>query len=277
MTKHIVVATDLSPRADRAVARAVLLAREHGARLSLLHVLDDAMPDDVLRHIQPRTTEHLERFAASAAKGLDYKVLPCVGDPTETLLDWVGDLSPSLLVLGTHRPRTLMDGLRETTSQRVVRLTNCPVLVVKERADQPYDTILAATDFSPSATAALNLGHALAPKAAMIPVHALYLPYEGLAGHSDQARHALHAAMIADAHTADAQWRAGHALPVTLGHTQFPTGGAWMQLNRTAHESRAQLITAGAHGRAGAHRALLGSLATDLLRDPPCDVLIARA
>lgn len=276
MGKHILVATDLSPRSDRAVRRAADLARLHQARLTLLHVLDDAMPDDLLTQTQQRTTEHLTRFAASVASGVDHAVLPCIGDPLTTLLEMVQDQDPSLLVIGTHRRRPLLDALRETTAQRIVRLVDCNVLMVKDPDDHPYGTILAATDFSPAATAALNLGHMLAPLARVTPVHALHLAYAGLAGHSDAAKQALHAEILAEAQAADAAWRAKNALPVTMAQTQFPEGGPWVTLKQAAETARADLITVGAHGRPGAHRAFLGSLASDLLRDPPCDILVAR-
>lgn len=277
MSKHILVATDLSPRSDRAVYRAAQLARDHGARLTLLHVLDDAAPDDILRALHTQTTEHLERFAATAAQGVDYACLACVGDPTETLLDMVQDQDPSLLVIGTHRPRSILDALRETTAQRIVRLTASPVLMVKDAYDHSYETILGATDFSPSATAALNLGHMLAPLADVTPVHALHMSYQGLAGNTEAANDALHSSALTEAQAADTKWRAENALPVTMSHTQYPQGGAWAMLKHEAESRNAHLITAGAHGQTGDHRALLGSLASDLLRDPPCDILIARA
>jgi nucleotide-binding universal stress UspA family protein len=277
MSKHILVATDLSPRADRAVRRAVRLAKDHNARLTVLHVLDDHLPDDILRHLQPKTTEHLERFVQTVAESQPYTLLPCVGHPTETLLDMIQDQDPALVVLGTHRARPVLDGLRETTVQRVVRLTNYPVLVVADTVDHPYETVLAATDFSLAATKALNLGHSLAPKAQITPVNALHIPYRGmLAGSSDTAGDALAASFLAEAHAADDAWRAGIALPVTLHHTRFVDGSPFAMLKAIADQSGAHLITAGAHGRAGDHRALLGSLANDLLRSPPCDVLIAR-
>lgn len=277
MPKHILVATDLSSRSDRALRRAVRLARIHHTRLTLLHVLDDALPDDMLRPLQKQATQHLEHLAATQMQGLGATLLPCVGDPTGMLVEQIEDQSPDLLVLGTHRARPLLDGLRETTAQRVVRLTSAPVLVVTQPDDLPYDHILAATDFSPAAAAALNLGHALAPKARLTPINALHIPYQGmLGGQSEQAAQALAASFLAEATAADTAWRARTALPVTLAQTQFPQGSPWAILNHHATQDSAQLITAGAHGRIGAHRALLGSLATDLMRDPPCDVLIAR-
>lgn len=277
MSKHILVATDLSLRSDRAVQRAVWLAKAHQARLTVLNVLDDDMPDAVLRDLQAKTTDHLEQFVAQAAKDVPTTVLPAIGDPTETILEMIQDQDPALVVMGTHRPRPFMDALRETTVQRLVRLTDYPVLVVAEPAVLAYDTILAATDFSGPATKALNLGHSLAPKAAITPVNALHVPYRGmLGGASDAAGDALVASFMAEAHEADQIWRAQNALPVTLRPTKFVEGSPYGTLKSIALQGNAHLITAGAHGRSGDHRALLGSLANDLLRDPPCDILIAR-
>jgi nucleotide-binding universal stress UspA family protein len=277
MSKHILVATDLSPRAARAVRRAVRLAKGHNARLTVLHVLDDHLPDEVLRHLQPKATEHLERFMDTVSDGVPVTLLPCIGHPTETMLEMIQDQDPALVVMGMHRTRPVLDSLRETTVQRVVRLTDYPVLVVADTVDHPYETILAATDFSWASAKALNLGHSLAPKAQITPVNALHIPYRGmLAGSSDAAGDALAASFLSEAHTADADWRARIALPVTMHATKFVEGSPYGTLKSIADQGGAQLITAGAHGRAGDYRALLGSLANDLLRDPPCDVLIAR-
>lgn len=39
--KRIVVATDFSPRSDRAIRRATLLAKQFSAHLTLLHIIDE--------------------------------------------------------------------------------------------------------------------------------------------------------------------------------------------------------------------------------------------
>ena len=46
--KTILVATDSSSRSDRAVRRATLLAKELGASLSLVHVVDDDQPGRIV-------------------------------------------------------------------------------------------------------------------------------------------------------------------------------------------------------------------------------------
>ena len=46
--ESILVATDFSPRSDRALRRAVLVARQFSSRITLLHALDDELPEPLL-------------------------------------------------------------------------------------------------------------------------------------------------------------------------------------------------------------------------------------
>ena len=45
---HILAATDFSTRSQRAIRRAGLLARDNGAGLTLVHVVDDDQPTDLV-------------------------------------------------------------------------------------------------------------------------------------------------------------------------------------------------------------------------------------
>ena len=58
--------------------------------------------------------------------------------------------------------------------------------------------------------------------------------------------------------------------------TEIVLGAPQLMVRNRAGQGRADLIAMGAHGRVGAARAILGSVSTDLMRDPPCDLLIAR-
>lgn len=46
--KTLMVATDFSERSDRALRRATLLARQSGAALTLVHVVDDDQPERIV-------------------------------------------------------------------------------------------------------------------------------------------------------------------------------------------------------------------------------------
>ncbi|MGI3184324.1 universal stress protein [Nioella aestuarii] len=276
MSKSFVVATDMSPRSDRAIRRAIWLAEHHDARLIVCHVVDDAAPPEIAASAHDAAVTLLNQFTKSLSDKVDITIHAQYGDPTADILALVAQNDPTLLILGTHRPRPFLDAVRETTAQRLVRLTACPVLMVSDRVDHAYDHVLAATDFSPASTAAITLALHLAPKAQITPVHAFHVPYSGLMTYGGQDMDEMTASFRLEATEDEARWRDEIALPDACGPTVIAPGSVSQVLAAQLAATGASLITAGAHGRVGQGRALLGSVAADLLRQPPCDVLIAR-
>ncbi|QBF31366.1 universal stress protein [Thalassococcus sp. S3] len=275
-TPHpILIASDMSHRSDRAMERAFALGRDRGAEVVVLSVLDDAMPADLLDTLQSRAVSALERYAGSLGNEVNYSIRTELGDPTADILRAVEELDPQLLVMGMHRPRPFLDALRETTMQRIVRRTSCPVLLVADRCDHGYDKILAACDFSPAATSAIAVAHDLAPKATIRPVHALHVPYGGMLAKAPGARQDLEKPFRREAQQNDASWRMHNDLD-HLEATEIIDGPAYSTIRTLADRDQIDLVCVGAHGRVGAAPAILGSLASDLMRDPPCDLLIAR-
>jgi universal stress protein A len=61
-----------------------------------------------------------------------------------------------------------------------------------------------------------------------------------------------------------------------LGQVMVRTGDARDVINQTAKELGADLIVMGTHGRRGISRALLGSVAENVVRTAPCAVLTVR-
>lgn len=67
-------------------------------------------------------------------------------------------------------------------------------------------------------------------------------------------------------------------LPPTLSPLEFiHMGKPAPEIIRTAKEWPADLIVIGSHGRHGIQRALLGSVAEEVMRHAPCPVLVIRA
>ncbi|MBN2905559.1 MAG: universal stress protein [Rhodobacteraceae bacterium] len=276
MSKTFVVATDLSPRADRAVQRAFRLAAWVQARLILVSVIDEDLPDPVAHQLRDAAELRLAQFAASIPYSgeVNHDTQVVLGDPAEAIPALAEQADADLLILGLHRPRAYLDLLRETTMERIVRLSARPVLLVRDPVDHAYGRVLAALDFAPASTAALSLAAEIAPEAEIFGVHALHVPYRGLlaprgsAGTTAPFRHAAEA-LLAD-------WRAAGRLPAALKTVEIAEGAAHMVLNAQLDRVKPDLLALGAHGRAGAAPTLLGSLANDMMRAPPCDVLIAR-
>ena len=58
--------------------------------------------------------------------------------------------------------------------------------------------------------------------------------------------------------------------------TVLTRGSPASEVTRIASEERADLVVAGTHGRTGFERAVLGSVAEDIVRHSPCAVLVVK-
>lgn len=274
---RVVVATDMSARSDRALERGFQLAQDLNVPLTALLVLDNALPEDLLSPLYEKAQSQLGALCARWANGVEYSVEVQAGDPTEEILRAAGKGRETLLVMGPHRPRPFLDGLRETTMQRIVRRTEAPVILASVPVTGSYAKILSLVDYGPVSTSALKLGAELAPDAEITAAHAVHVPYSGMLETTGSVQMDLQAAFAHDAETQDETWRKEVNLPASLNAktqiSQTPPMGLIEDLNRAGAYD---LVTAGAHGRVGAVRSYLGSIALDLMREPPCDVLIAR-
>lgn len=272
----ILAFTDMSARSDRAVRRAFELGRTHDLPVTVVSVLDDAMPGDLTGPLRDKARAELNRLAEAEGNGVRSEIVVRVGDPTAELLA-IGMADPdALVVMGIHRPRPFLDAMRETTMTRLVRRAGNPVLLVCQRPDAPYSRIIAATDFSPASTASLRLAHALCPDAGIRVLRALHVPYSGMLSHTGGRLTDIEQAFFKEAREQDARWRADDTVPAGAGDTEIEIASPYIRLKAMADAGEIDLIAVGAHGRVGAAPALLGSLSIDLMRDPPCDILIAR-
>ena len=179
--KHILAATDFSAPADQAVRRAALLARQHDARLHIVHVVDPARPSRLLPWVAPRIDPDLQADAARARLHRLGSELTGRFDVTAHLELRVGNvveqlqrLSPraDLLVVGHRRRNALAELVLGSTGQRLVEHCRRPLLVVKRTAGHGYRRALVPIDFTQASDAAAFVAAALAPSAELQVFHA---------------------------------------------------------------------------------------------------------
>lgn len=136
--RHILVAVDLSPEAGAVLARARDVAARHGARLSLVHVVEPiiadpgydfipALPDDVETSLINRARQFLDSLQDEAAP-VDAHVL--VGSVKGEVLRYAQEQGVDLIVLGTHG-RHGVSLLLGSTANAVLHGTPCDVLAVR--------------------------------------------------------------------------------------------------------------------------------------------------
>jgi len=152
----ILAATDFSARSQRAVRRAGLLARDSNAELTLVHVVDDDQPSDILEVERREARRYLEEQMGSMAelRGLHCNSAVVTGNPFDGILKAAAAHSVDLIVMGAHRKQLLRDIFVGTTIERVIRTGPCPVLMVNAEVGHSYKKVMAAVDMSePSARA----------------------------------------------------------------------------------------------------------------------------
>jgi nucleotide-binding universal stress UspA family protein len=270
----ILLATDLSARGDRALDRAILLARQLGTSVIALHVIESQMralltPQRPAAERESQARRALLRDLAGV--DADVTVMVRCGDPVRLLRQVADDSKCSLIVAGVARDETLGRILLGTTVEKLVRESSVPVLVVKRRARVPYRNALVASDFSESARPALRGALALLPVAGLTLFHAFDLP-----GNRKDELTAKGFQRTAE----DAAAQFLEDMPELQGgekpKIQVAAGLAERVLIAYADQTDCELLVTGTHGATGLDRTAIGSVADALIEKAPCDVLVVR-
>lgn len=154
MFRHILCATDLSHSSKDALRYAVALARETGAALTVLHVVEPAVTPTpwftrysdteaefarkVVEREQAAARDVLATLVAEAQSGIGPEALKPslvvrVGVVSDVILSTAAEVGADLVVVGTHGRRGLQHLLLGSIAERIVRTSPVPVLTVRPR------------------------------------------------------------------------------------------------------------------------------------------------
>lgn len=278
--KTIIVATDFSPRSDRALRRAILLGRERGAALVLAHVIDDDRQERLVTSQRLAAHDLLEEITASVRRedGVECTAMLAFGAPDEAIIEAGIEAGADLIVMGPHRRQSLKDIFVGTTVERVIRKSPLPVLMTVAPPAGAYARAMVAVDLSENAAAAIDAVRRLelAKGSPTGVVHVFEAPAQGLmlraSTTSDQLREYI----------AGQRARASADLDVFLQHAGMRPDFRLIELAddtpaRTivscAARTKADLLVIGTRGRTGLSRLVLGSVAEGVLRSSQIDVL----
>lgn len=279
--KRILLATDLSPRCDRALARAARLAEQWRSDLVVLHVLEglDRRPPETgltpswRKQSDPRGIARKQLCADIGDVGGRATMLIAEGDPAEEILR-AGDAERcEMIVIGLGREGTFGRFGLGKTMDRLLRRSRLPVLVVRERPRGPYRHILAATDFSASSRHAIELAARLFPEQTLTVFHAYSAPMSGLMTNAasyrrEYRRVALREcdAFLATVARPETGWRELHVL--------VEDGAPGPLLRDYAVDMDVDLVVLGASGRSAFVEAFVGCAAKSIIHEVPCDALL---
>ena len=282
--RTVIAATDFSFSAHRAARRAAAVAKVHGATLHLLHVLDSSSAKALLRRSPAIDVEHpLHVEAERALDSLADDVAAAGGEVTERLLregrvmDEIlsAAASSDLVVLGPRGVNPLRDFILGSTAERMARMIECPMLVVKQDPQLPYENVLVPVDFSDYSVPALRFASEVAPGATLHVFHALDCPLQGRlrsAGVTDEGIAAYCDELHREANASMAELTAGLQDRTVFGTVQ--AADARVAINERAAANNCTLIVMGKQGRSWLTEHILGSVTRVALERATCDVAV---
>ena len=276
----ILLITDLSPRCDRAMDRAVSLARHHRVKLSALHVIEPSFLSRLIlpswNTVQKQHQEVAQQRLTDDLQGadVDLEVLVEIGYPIDVIKEVSHSRGCSMIVSGTARDESLGRIMLGSTVERVARESDIALLVVRNRPEPRYHHVLVGTDFSDSARNALQTATALIPYDLMTVLHS----FDEVAGVRDldqatideRTRHLLRDAAQFVEQTAGLD---RENLPATV--VEFGPPG--QTIPYFVQNNHIGLVVLGTNGATGILKTAMGSIAEQLLTLLRCDVMIVRA
>ena len=284
MFDQILLPTDGSQGADVALDHVLDVATANGSTVHLLNVADTALDSvvqvrgDVVDVLEDEGEAIVGRAADRAAdRRITTHTAVLQGDPYRTIVDYARTRDIDLIVMPTHGRRGLERLLLGSTTERVVRRSDVPVLTIRTNDDHriryPYRDVLVPTDGSSCAMEALSIGIDVArsEEAALHLLSAIVITTLGVDVRTDIQRAELEAGasriLTESAEIAEDVGIESVTETVEYGPSIHKVILEYIDDNDVG------LVVVGTHGRTGFDRSMLGSVTEYLVRTAPIPVL----
>lgn len=281
---QILVPTDFSENAQHAIDYAVALAKRCSAKLHILHVpvvptyllmdLSYSPGPEAVTRILNDAQEALERLSKTITEaGLEHFAAIREGTVHEVIRDYAKEHDVDLVIVGTHGRSGVAKLMYGSVTERVIKTTHTPIIVIPPMGGRIPSSIVVAYDFSEPAKRAAEVARAIHGLChgslhlvhSYLDVWGEYTDRGAVVGEAAEKRRealnmGLEEMLKADAKelfSIDAQAIQTHLV------TGDPSGG----ILQVADKVKASLICAGTTGKSGIERILIGSVARRLLHD----------
>lgn len=279
--KRILVGLDIVEKSDDVLKRALMLAKDNKADLFVVHAVQIpwlAIPNYLNTSEISVDKSAIEKKIEKKIKALNneakvlYHIFVKEGNADDIILYESKLNKADMIVIGAHSKAKGRKGFLGTTAQKVAHKSHLPVLVVKNPAKQPYQNILAPTDFETQSKQSILFAKNIFPASKLNMVNVFEIIYfEGpyavvgrdLSQFNDVAKSSAKNNM--KDFMKDLSVKKGKVIEAELDLKET--------LLEYIDEGSYDLVVVGSRGTAG-FNALLGSVASYLLREVSSDVLV---
>jgi len=279
--KRIVVGVDIFEKSNDVLKRALTLANEHKANLFIVHAVRTpwlAVPSyfgsKEIGIDKEGITKKIEKKIKALNKDskVSYFIFVKEGNAADIILYESKLNQADMIVVGKHSRAKGRKGFVGTTAQKIAHLSHLPVLIVNNNAKKPYKNIIAPTDFEMQSKQSVLFAKNVFPTAKINIIHAfetIYMegPYAAVGRDLSQYNDAAKSCAKNDLKD--------FMKDVSVKKGKIIDGELYMKeaLVNYIKEGAYDLVVVGSRGTAG-FNALLGSVATYILRESSSDVLV---
>ncbi len=300
--KNILCVIDAEAEQRWVLERAVALAQNNQARLTVLTVLEPVpavagiVPATVEQALRQRFTDHVTALLQGIGGEMSPQVKLAFGRGYLEVIHEVLRHGYDLVLKPAMADTDLKALLFGSSDMHLLRKCPVPVWLLKEGGRVPYRRILAAVDFDPSrpddTAQALNrqiltlaAAQALAESAELHVVHVWEAAAENVlrvwGSSSSETNIAEYVGLERQRHelwlnelmASAAGWIGQEAMDYLKPRLYLPRGNAGKEVPLLAHELAADLIVMGTLGRSGIPGLLIGNTAETILHKVECAVL----
>jgi nucleotide-binding universal stress UspA family protein len=267
----ILAVSDFSALSAHALDRAALLARQHQSTLRLVHFADS--PDTYLADPIARLGQRARQLARR------HEIHVHALERSASLEEVMAEASASsLVVMGPLSHRSWKRFHLGTTLDQAVHGSVCPLLVVKQAPDKPYERVLVAVDLSPGSMPLIDFAGRFSAPTMLTLFHAIDTIDETKLRSVDVSHEVIQANRFGSRLQArDRLAQLIGALNVNRHPLAFDVGHGDPAYSTALHlqATQGELVVVGKRRRSSLAQFFTGSVAQRLAKWADSDVLIA--
>lgn len=187
---NLLIASDFSKHADKALQRAIDLAKLNKAHIHFLHVLEPSLSSIT----QPSETElqpnhfaekkEIEEKILKKLRGNTHKLFAnasvVLGRVADEIVRYADENHCEMIIVGAHGNYYINDYVLGTTAGSIIRQSHVPVFLIRKKPTFAYDRILIATDLSQASKEAVQFTFNCFPNATFQLLHIVDVYYRQL-------------------------------------------------------------------------------------------------
>lgn len=284
--KRIVVAIDVFGKSNTVLKRALMVAKRNRAELFIVHAVQTpwlSIPSYFGSKEIAVDTEGIKKKINKKIKKLNLNAeVPCrvfvkEGNPDDIILYESKLLKAGMIIMGAQAKVKSRKNILGSTAQKVAHKSHLPVLIVKKSVKGSYQNIVAPTDFQMQSKQSIVFAKSICPSAKIKALH-VYEPFytTGIYTVGSYTLENFDIGQYNEAKKDSAEDNLKEFMQdvgIEKGKVIDGETDTKEALLKYIKKDPYDLVVVGSRGTAG-FNALLGSVASFILREVPSDVLV---